>query len=71
MKTWNSPAIEDLDFSATAANHQNGNHHGRICRYNSSLHCNAQGNGNGICNNCIYNPAYDNDNNNNGTNVLS
>ncbi len=58
MKRWNSPDFVSLDITETAGNnHQNGNTHGKPCVYDPTLECNAQGNGKGICNNCIYNPG--------------
>ncbi len=59
MKNWNTPNITELNISETAGNnHQNGNTHGKLCVYDPSQVCNAQGNGKGICNNCMYNPKY-------------
>ena len=55
MKMWNEPKIEELDISATEKHANQGNGDYKICKYNPAIHCNAKGNGNGICKNCEYN----------------
>lgn len=58
MKKWNKPELAVVEIKETAKqDHQNGNTHGKVCKFNPSLGCNAQGNGNGICNGCVNNPA--------------
>ncbi len=56
MKTWTTPEIASINLSSTA-NHQSGNSLGKVCKNNPTIPCNAQGNGKGICKNCIYDIA--------------
>ncbi len=65
MKNWNAPEILDLNITETA-NHQMGNNHGKMCIYDGSQPCNAQGNGKGICRNCVLNPSSSNSSNGSG-----
>ena len=54
MKMWNEPKIEELDISATENHVNQGNGQSKMCKYIPDTKCNANGNGKGICNNCVY-----------------